>query len=111
MQNNAEPNPRLRIFVVREPACTPMTPRKREVCWDFGIPPREEPFTVAADLAVTLRPGGIVALVGPSGSGKSSILAAVAEQAEPVIWAGRDDSRPAGRSSTPSLRAGRWRWP
>jgi ABC-type lipoprotein export system ATPase subunit len=66
-----------------------MTPRKRAICWDFGIPPREPPATLADDVRLSIRPGTITALVGPSGSGKSSVLRAVAEQLGEVQWAGR----------------------
>lgn len=79
----------IKINLIREPAFTPMTPRKRKVCWDFGIPPREQPFTLAEDLPVALKPGAIVLLSGPSGSGKSSILAALAEKVPNAVWVGR----------------------
>jgi ABC-type lipoprotein export system ATPase subunit len=77
------------ITVIREPAVTVMTPRKREICWDFGIPPREAPFTVVEDQAVRLGAGQILLLCGPSGSGKSSLLAAIAERVRPVHWVSR----------------------
>ena len=31
---------RLTLNVIREPAAVAMSHRMREVCWDFGIPPR-----------------------------------------------------------------------
>lgn len=77
------------VSIVREPAYTPMTPRKREICWRFGIPPREDPRTLADGVTVRLSPGSILLLVGPSGSGKSSLLAALTEQAGEVAWVGR----------------------
>lgn len=67
----------LKINVIREPACVPMSRRMREVCWDFGIPPRESPAILADNLEVTLQPGSLLFLTGPSGSGKSSILQAM----------------------------------
>ena len=89
MHGHIAPIKALKIHVIREPAYTPMTPRKRRVCWDFGIPAREQPFVVGDNLTIKLQPGTIVLLSGPSGSGKSSILDAIAEQAEDVIWVGR----------------------
>lgn len=71
----------VRVTVIREAGMTPMTPRKREVCWDFGIPPREPPTEVVSDLEVTLAPGTVVLVTGPSGSGKSSLLHAIADKA------------------------------
>ena len=89
MTNHARPVAETCVRIIREPGYTPMTPRKREVCWNFGIPPREQPFAITGDITIRLRPGTIVLLVGPSGSGKSSILAALAEQCPGVVWAGR----------------------
>ncbi len=80
----------LRLRVIREPAVTPMSPRKRAVCWDFGIPPHEPPNSVADDLRIACRPGTITALVGPSGSGKSSLLNALAEELGRVAWVDRE---------------------
>ena len=80
---------RINLSVIREPGFAEMTPRKREVCWRFGIPPREAPFTIAPDLAVTLRPGSIILLSGPSGSGKSTLLNKIAQEASVPIWVGR----------------------
>jgi ABC-type lipoprotein export system ATPase subunit len=74
------------LRIIREPAYVPMTPRKRQICWDFGIPPREEPFLVVDDLAIRLTRGSIVLLTGPSGSGKSSILQAIAERVGQAVW-------------------------
>lgn len=79
----------LRINVIREPACVDMSPRIREVCWDFGIPPREQPAAIVEDLRLRLEPRSILMLSGPSGSGKSSVLGAVAERLGDVAWVGR----------------------
>ncbi len=89
MQCDQQKNRDLKLSVIREPAYTPMTPRKRNVCWDFGIPAREKPFSIVEDLRIDLRPGGIVMLAGPSGGGKTSVLHAIAEHADRVIWVGR----------------------
>ena len=39
----------VRVTVIRETGVTPMSSRKHEVCWDFGVPPREAPFEVVRD--------------------------------------------------------------
>lgn len=78
----------IRAQVIREPGVTTMTPRKREICWNYGVPPREAPYAVAEGLTITLRPGSITLVLGPSGSGKSSVLAAAAEKIGRVVWVG-----------------------
>lgn len=78
----------IRVHLIREHAYVPMTPRKRDICLNFGIPPREEPQVIAADVRLTLRRGAILLLSGPSGSGKSSILAHVAEQCPGAVHVG-----------------------
>ena len=77
------------LEVIREPGFAPMTARKREVCWKFGIPPREAPFAVGENLSVLLKPGSIILLTGASGSGKSTLLNHIAESAREAIWVGR----------------------
>src|SRR5262249_55589887 len=46
----------------------------------FGLPEQEPPHTVAGNVALDVRPGDLVLFTGPSGSGKSSLLRAAAEQ-------------------------------
>ncbi|MCG8405347.1 MAG: ATP-binding cassette domain-containing protein [Phycisphaerales bacterium] len=84
-----EEGEKIKLRIIREPGFAPMTTRKRDVCWNFGIPPREAPYVIADDLAVTLRPGSIILLTGPSGSGKTTILNAIAGKVERPIWVGR----------------------
>ena len=85
----SKPTRELRINVIREPACVELSPRMREVCWNFGIPPRERPAAIVEDLRLRVEPRSIVLLTGPSGSGKSSVLEAVAEKLGDVAWVGR----------------------
>lgn len=74
------------LRVIREPAFVPMSPRKREICWNFGIPPREPPFVVGGQLPIRFAPGSIALIVGPSGSGKSTVLRAMGERTEGAVW-------------------------
>ncbi|MFO0972996.1 MAG: hypothetical protein U1A27_06105 [Phycisphaerae bacterium] len=54
--------------------------RTLQIMVDFGVPPVEPPGEPGAPLRVELGPGRIVALAGPSGSGKSAILRDIASQ-------------------------------
>ena len=53
-----------------------------EVADLFGLPERELPHTVAANVTLDLRPGDVALFTGPSGSGKSSLLREVARQVD-----------------------------
>lgn len=68
------------LRVIREPGYVPLTPRVRDICTAYGIPPRAEPRIIADGLRLDLAPGTISFITGPSGSGKTSLLAAISEQ-------------------------------
>ncbi len=50
----------------------------------FGLPEREPAHTICDGLALDVRPGDLVLFVGPSGSGKSSLVRAAADQLSAV---------------------------
>jgi ABC-type lipoprotein export system ATPase subunit/GNAT superfamily N-acetyltransferase len=79
----------LTLNIIREPACTAMTTRKRQVCIEFGASPREAPTVVMQDVAVRLGAGRIVCITGPSGRGKSSLLRRIAEEVGSGVWVSR----------------------
>lgn len=89
MAIETSPLQRIRINVIHEPAVVPMTPRKRDICLNFGIPPRESPHVIAENLDVHLGAGRIILLSGPSGSGKSSVLRHLSDQLDKPLWVGR----------------------
>lgn len=59
----------------RTPRLGRPTRRTAEVSARFGLPRRSDTITILENASVPLAPGTIVLIVGPSGSGKSSILA------------------------------------
>lgn len=83
----APPSPvlQVKLRVIREPAFTRMTARKQEVCLAFGLPGREPPPTSPHSMEFSLHAGSITMLIGPSGSGKSSILHHLALELGSVI--------------------------
>jgi ABC-type ATPase with predicted acetyltransferase domain len=50
----------------------------------FGLADAESPHVVAENVTLDIRPGDVVLFVGPSGSGKSSLLRAAGEQLDAV---------------------------
>lgn len=76
------------IDLIREMAPAASSARVRQVCWDFGVPPREPPMELAAGLRIDLAPGRLVALVGPSGAGKTSLLRALSEDTPGAVHVG-----------------------
>lgn len=75
--------------VFREPAVAPMTARKQEICWNYGIPPREAPYSVGEGITMAFRPGEITLFTGPSGCGKSTLLRSAADHVGDSIWVSR----------------------
>jgi len=57
----------------------------------FGIGFETGRHVIADRLELPLQPGDVVAFVGPSGSGKSSLMRAAAEQLEHAVWTDRLD--------------------
>ncbi len=53
------------------------TPRVVETCLQFGLSPALPERVVVSELALTFPPGSVTLIVGPSGSGKSSLLAEI----------------------------------
>ena len=50
----------------------------------FGLSDREPAYIICENLALDLRPGDVALLIGPSGSGKSSLLREVAKQVNAI---------------------------
>ncbi|MCK6457671.1 MAG: AAA family ATPase [Phycisphaerae bacterium] len=67
-----------RLTIVRRPVPPRPTPRLRQVRSEFGLDGREAPLELVRDLTVRLDPRRIIAVVGPSGAGKTALLGALA---------------------------------
>ena len=67
----------MRIECVREPKPVPVSRRVAEVTMRFGVCGDTDERRVLEPLGLAFPPGHIIALVGASGSGKSSALAAI----------------------------------
>lgn len=66
------------LTVKRTPTPAPPSPRTTDIALRFGLDPTPETFTLAEQLSLELLPGTITLLTGPSGTGKSALLEAVA---------------------------------
>jgi len=71
---------RVGIGCRRELAVGRSSPRVAAVGETFGIPLHGRTIAIAGDRGIPLSPGRIILLLGPSGSGKSSVLQRIDEQ-------------------------------
>lgn len=60
------------------------SPRAEQVQRSFGLASGRQSLAIASGAAVRLGPGRVILLTGPSGSGESSVLAAIAGQCDPA---------------------------
>ncbi len=79
----------VRLHAVRAQRLGRHTPRTAEVGVRFGIPMYARKVTVVSPTQIALRPGEIVLLCGPSGSGKSSALEEIARHCRGGCSVGR----------------------
>src|SRR5438132_6094027 len=77
------------LRVVRKSRPLATSARVRTVCAAFGVDRREADCIIADNLRLQLRPGTIVLITGPSGSGKSSVLRAIAARCPDAVWVDR----------------------
>ena len=70
-----------RALSVETPACRPArSARLVEVVLRFGLPLAEPPRRIVDGLKLSLRPGSITLVKGPSGAGKTLLLEALARR-------------------------------
>ncbi len=88
----------LRVDVKLRSAAMPLSHRVCDLCRQFGIVPRPQTTVLVRNLVIPLRPGRILLITGPSGSGKSATLRCIAARlGNRATWLGRQ--RPQNRSA------------
>ncbi|HSW46139.1 MAG TPA: ABC transporter ATP-binding protein, partial [Phycisphaerae bacterium] len=75
-----ESSHRIRLNLSTQPIAVTSTPRLVEACLRFGVSLNQPPRVIARELDLDLRPGTVTLITGPSGSGKSLVLDAIARQ-------------------------------
>ncbi len=79
----------VRLDIEHRRSAAPCSPRSVEVCFRYGIRPESHTLTLGRDIPLPREAPQVIAVVGPSGAGKTSLLHAIGRRFDHARHMGR----------------------